>query len=754
MYETYYGLNANPFRLAPDPQFFYESACHKRGLAYLRYGLHQGQGFVVVTGVPGTGKSLLIQTMLAELAGQRIIVSSIKNTNLEADDVLRTVASSLGIYCGDTTKAALLNALEKFLIDTNSNGQRVLLIVDEAQNLPLRSLEELRMLSNFQRAEQPLIQIMLLGQQQFQTLLADPDMEQLSQRVIASCHLKPLSPVETRGYIEYRLSRVGWRGKLAFTGEALGLIHHITQGIPRIINTYCDRLLLAAYLDEKQLIDTAHVGLVLKELQAEAMGSCWGYDLSTVVPVALPPLPDGEFVPVEAKTPVVTEAHAELPEEPLPAVENEPQLVEQEPLVALPVEAVAELPPSSVAEISEEPSAQPPFMDDDDKVVPVQSESVAAEVALANVIPIPLVRTRSPLGEEGQSSELAYRNPDVRGARVRRVFIVVATLAVIVVLPFIIFTGDDKQVSQVESFQPEPQSQGAALQPEPLMSESTGDGEFSDIATEEMLATTESQGDGTEAVVDIHAAAATAVPQQEAAPASGVAVKTPVSKPETLPAPVPPAKAQLVKPVVVAKVATPSAASAPQIVAEVKPMPILPAKTAPAPEPQPVIKPAPVPVIVDPSPSSPVRVPDVTAAPVKSQINAGVADVAAPKLAISDVDLTQLLYKFVFAYEGGDLDGLTGLFANNAMADDSVGRSRIARDYRELFQSTDMRRMSIGTLNWRPDGAMMHGSGDFEVTVWRRGDDDPTTIKGKLNMDVSKVDKQLVIRKLTHAVSR
>lgn len=313
MYEAYYGLNANPFRLAPDPSIFFESAVHKRGLAYLRYGLHQGQGFVVVTGVPGTGKSLLIQTMLAELADQNIVVVSINNTNLEADDVLRTVAKSLDVYCGDTTKASLLNALEKFLVERNKKGQRVLLIFDEAQNLPQRSVEELRMLSNFQRGDQPLIQIMLLGQQQLQSQLAHPDMEQLAQRVIASCHLKPLGADETRGYIEYRLLRAGWRGQPAFTGEALGMIHHITQGIPRIINTYCDRMMLAAYLEEKQRIDTSHVQLVLKELQTEAMGAWWGGDVNAVSLGGLAPLPDGETVFEE---PVAT-----LPPEPEPEPE-------------------------------------------------------------------------------------------------------------------------------------------------------------------------------------------------------------------------------------------------------------------------------------------------------------------------------------------------------------------------------------------------------------------------------------------------
>lgn len=175
------------------------------------------------------------------------------------------------------------------------------------------------MLSNFQRGDQPLLQIMLLGQQQLQAILADPNMEQLTQRVIASCHLKPLELAETRGYIEHRLRHAGWRGRPGFSGEALGLIHHVSHGIPRLINTFCDRLLLAAYLDQKEQIDADHVRGVLHELQGEATGAWQGINIAAAPATALAPLPDGEFVPEPAAAAVVAKV-----------AEREPALAEQQ----------------------------------------------------------------------------------------------------------------------------------------------------------------------------------------------------------------------------------------------------------------------------------------------------------------------------------------------------------------------------------------------------------------------------------------
>lgn len=276
MYESYYGLTANPFRLVPDARFFYEGTGHRRGLAYLRYGLLQGQGFVVITGKPGTGKSSLVQMLLADISNHSLVVSSIASTNLEADELLLAVGHSFGISGSSENKAALLIEIEKFLKAVAKKGKRAVLIVDEAHNLPQMSLEELRMLSNFQQGERSLLQIMLLGQHQLNEILARSDMEQLSQRVIASCDLKPLSAEQMRAYISYRLQCGGWHGDPSISSEALALIYTVSSGVPRLINIFCDRLFLSASLEDKHDIDLTLTQSVLDDLKDESTGSFCG----------------------------------------------------------------------------------------------------------------------------------------------------------------------------------------------------------------------------------------------------------------------------------------------------------------------------------------------------------------------------------------------------------------------------------------------------------------------------------------------
>ena len=301
MYESFYRLSTNPFRLVPDARLFFASDSHKRGLAYLRYGLHQGQGFVVVTGKPGTGKSTLVQALFSHLTDAALVVASITSTNLGAEDILQAVGHSFDVYGEGRGKASLLIAIENFLKARARMGKRVLLIVDEAQNLPLKSLEELRMLSNFQLGDQPLLQIMLLGQQELRAMLAQPELEQLAQRVIASCHLKPLSPDETRTYIAHRLHCVGWRDDPTISGEALALVYGASQGIPRLINIFCDRLFLAASLDERHEIDQALAQRVYCELKEESTGSfALGQGIQSAVLPDLAPLPAPDLLPQAA----------------------------------------------------------------------------------------------------------------------------------------------------------------------------------------------------------------------------------------------------------------------------------------------------------------------------------------------------------------------------------------------------------------------------------------------------------------------
>lgn len=269
MYENFYHLKNSPFRLSPDPSFYFGSKGHNRALAYLRYGLQQREGFIVVTGTPGTGKTTLSRALLQEIGREKVIVAELNTTHLEADDVLRMVAASFGLEFENEPKATILKRLETFFISRYRAGYHLLLIIDEAQNLPFGSLEELRMLSNFYLEKNALIQIFLLGQDQFREHLYSEDLEQLRQRVVASCHLEPLNQEETRSYIEHRLNIVGWKNDPRITDRAFARIYTLTKGVPRRINTFCDRLFLFGSLDDLHQFKDEEIKAVAKELMYE-----------------------------------------------------------------------------------------------------------------------------------------------------------------------------------------------------------------------------------------------------------------------------------------------------------------------------------------------------------------------------------------------------------------------------------------------------------------------------------------------------
>jgi len=269
MYEAFYGLASKPFQLNPDPRFFFGSKGHKRAMAYLDYGLSLGEGFIVITGEVGAGKTTLVRNLFRQLEAHNLIAAQLVSTQLDAEDTLRSVAASFGLEHEGLTKSSLLKDLEDFLGAATRQGKRVLLVVDEAQNLTPRAVEELRMLSNFQNDERSLIQTFLLGQPEFRGILQSPDMQQLRQRVVASYHLGPLDADETRGYIEHRLRTVGWQDNPGFDEDAFAALHRFTGGIPRRINTTCDRLLLLGYLEEKSHFGEAEVNEVIADLKNE-----------------------------------------------------------------------------------------------------------------------------------------------------------------------------------------------------------------------------------------------------------------------------------------------------------------------------------------------------------------------------------------------------------------------------------------------------------------------------------------------------
>ncbi len=269
MYDQFYNFSGLPFRLTPDPKFLFHSRGHSKALAYLRYGLQQGEGFVVITGEVGAGKTTLVRALDSQLRMSNVVSAELVTTNLDPDELLRMVASGFGLSSDDMSKTALLKVLKYFFSARAREGKRILLVIDECHNLSASALEELRMLSNFQAGDRALLQTFLLGQGEFRETLQARGLEQFRQRVIAAHHLGPLGEDETREYINHRLRVVGWKDDPRFAEDAYEMIHAHTDGIPRQINTFCDRVLLMAALDELHEINEQVVQTVIDEQQNE-----------------------------------------------------------------------------------------------------------------------------------------------------------------------------------------------------------------------------------------------------------------------------------------------------------------------------------------------------------------------------------------------------------------------------------------------------------------------------------------------------
>lgn len=269
MYEKFFSLGANPFLLNPDPAFLFESSGHGSAFAHLKFGVYQGEGFIVITGEIGAGKTTLVRALLQQLDPVRVVAAQLVSTQLEATDLLLSVAAAFGIPTKGVSKAGLLASLEAFLTSLVPQHRRALLIVDEAQNLSAQALEELRMLSNFQIGTRTLLQSFLVGQPELRQVLRAPAMQQLRQRIVSSYHLGPLAPAETRCYIEHRLRKVGWAGDPHFADPVFEAVHAASGGIPRQINAICNRLLLGALLSGSHAINEADLGQVLLEMRDE-----------------------------------------------------------------------------------------------------------------------------------------------------------------------------------------------------------------------------------------------------------------------------------------------------------------------------------------------------------------------------------------------------------------------------------------------------------------------------------------------------
>lgn len=358
MYDQYYGFTGRPFQLTPDPNFYFESGTHRKAMSYLGYGLAQGEGFIVITGDVGAGKTTLVGHLMNTIDPNRLTAVKLVSTQVEGDDLLRLVAEQFGLDWEGESKAELLRSMEQYLREQARAGRRTLLIVDEGQNLAISALEELRMLSNFQLGGHSLLQIFLLGQPEFrQTLFHSPQLEQLRQRVIATHHLDPMEPEEVEPYILHRLGKVGWTGNPSFSPDAFEEIFDYSEGVPRKLNVLVSRLLLFGAVEQQHRITAQHVRDVVAEIEADR-----GIDAKTLVPPApvepafAAPAP-AAFAPAPVASLAAMAAPAPKPEpvwpEPAPVVAAAPEPAEPEEapfeLVEAFVEPEAEAEPAPFA---------------------------------------------------------------------------------------------------------------------------------------------------------------------------------------------------------------------------------------------------------------------------------------------------------------------------------------------------------------------------------------------------------------------
>lgn len=295
MYEDRFGFTDRPFALTPDPKFWVDTATHRKAMSYLGYGLAQGEGFIVITGDIGAGKTTLVGHLMSRIDPARLNAIRIVSTAIEAEDLLRSVATGLGIAGEGKSKAELLTLIERGLHAVARTGRRTLLIVDEAQALPVSSLEELRMLSNFQAGGRAMLQICLLGQPEFRDRLNGSNrLEQLRQRVIALHHLDPMGEAEVETYVAHRLQVAGWTGRPDFADDVFPLIYRATDGVPRRLNQLMGRVLLHAALADVALIDAATVQAVIddaaRDIQAPAAVAPEPTAVATPAPVHDPDL--------------------------------------------------------------------------------------------------------------------------------------------------------------------------------------------------------------------------------------------------------------------------------------------------------------------------------------------------------------------------------------------------------------------------------------------------------------------------------
>ena len=265
MYKRFFGMKEDPFTANPDPRYLYRTRQVEEALACLAYGIRRRSGFTLLSGEVGTGKTTLLNTLMQELCGQRVNTAFIFNPGLGVNQFLHVALEDFGVHSEAHRKGEMLLQLNQWLLERYAAGERAVLIVDEAQNLSLEVLEEIRLLTNLETLTEKLLQIVLSGQSEIEVLLRQPALRQLLQRITLRCRMTPLSPQDTRGYIYERLRIAGAQGSPIFTPDAVAMVYSYSGGIPRVINLLCENALISAFADGQRPVLAATIRDVGRE---------------------------------------------------------------------------------------------------------------------------------------------------------------------------------------------------------------------------------------------------------------------------------------------------------------------------------------------------------------------------------------------------------------------------------------------------------------------------------------------------------
>jgi general secretion pathway protein A len=269
MYKSFFRLRENPFNVNPDPRFLFRTNSIEEALASLAYGIRTRKGFILLTGEVGTGKTMLLNKLLDWLHQQQVATAFVFNTHVSASHLFDFIMADFGIPCESREKSHQVLALSRWLLERYRAGETAALVIDEAQNLTPRVLEEIRLLTNLETSTEKLLQIVLSGQPELEKKLKRPELRQLRQRITLRCRTAPLSLEETHGYITERLHIAGANGEPIFAPEAIQSIYHHTRGIPRVINLLCDHALISAFAGEQRLVSPELIEEVAAEFELD-----------------------------------------------------------------------------------------------------------------------------------------------------------------------------------------------------------------------------------------------------------------------------------------------------------------------------------------------------------------------------------------------------------------------------------------------------------------------------------------------------